>query len=100
MFYLNLDFILCWALVLSILSNFIFQSDIVFPEFCSPFMQFFSKIALHVFSELRMQSFCVIDLYRLHMKFVWTSNKVDIYACQKRRMNVLEKLFWLRENFS
>ena len=47
MFYLNLDFIVCWALVLLILCN------------------FFSKIALHVFSELCMQSFSVIDLYRI-----------------------------------
>ena len=93
MFYLNLNFILCWPLVLSILSNFIFQSDIIFPELLFSFYATFLKDCITCFSELHMQSFCVTDLYRLHMKFVWTSNKVDIHACQKRRMNVLEKLF-------
>ena len=60
MFYLNLGFIVHWTLVLLILSIFSFLW--IWHSFSSNFL---SKIALHVFSELYMQSFSVIDLYRI-----------------------------------
>ena len=86
MFYLNLDFILCWALVLLILSNFIFQSDIVFPELLFSFYATFLKDCITCFSELHMQSFCVIDLYRTAYE-VCMNFKQSRHICLPKKKN-------------
>ena len=94
MFYLNLGFIVHWALVLLILSNFSFLS--IGHSFSRTFIlllcNFFSKIALHVFLNFICNIFLSLICMGLRMKFVWTSNKLYMHSCQKWRIKVLEKL--------
>ena len=75
MFYLNLGFIVCWELVLFILSNFSFLS--IRHSFSRTFVlllcNFFSKITLHVFLNficnhslsficIELQTVCLVEL--------------------------------------
>ena len=67
MFYLNLGSMVPRTFVVFIFSNFSFLS--MGCSFSRTFEKllcnFFSKITLHDFSELYVQSFSVIDLYRI-----------------------------------
>ena len=60
-------------------------------NFHSPF-NFFSKIALHVFSELHMQSFSASDLNRMAYEVCMNFKQSRHEFLPKKRMKVLEKL--------
>ena len=60
-------------------------------NFHSPF-NFFSKIALHVFSELHMQSFSASDLNRMVYEVCMNFKQSRHEFLPKKRMKVLEKL--------
>ena len=82
----NFGFILHWALILLTLSNFSFLliRHSFSRTFIIPLCSFFSKIALHVCLNFIFNHSLSLLCITLHMKFVWTSNKVDMHSCQKK----------------